>query len=168
MLRTHRSLEAYCATLWWRSVLSLFPCNGAPVEWNWQRKTEVLGEKPVPVPLCLPQIPHGLTPGSNPGLRGERPATNRLSHDTANNDISTFISITCCFKTCVRCNSCDQQNIPDQRVSWLWFQLCNTFIIAPSHTIWKFFALVLNTINYTNLDLILCCFSFKFTTCINP
>jgi hypothetical protein len=24
-------------------------------------KTEVLGEKPVPVPLCPPQIPHGLT-----------------------------------------------------------------------------------------------------------
>ena len=24
-------------------------------------KTEVLGEKPVPVPLCTPQIPHGLT-----------------------------------------------------------------------------------------------------------
>jgi hypothetical protein len=23
-------------------------------------KTEVLGEKPVPVPLCPPQIPHGL------------------------------------------------------------------------------------------------------------
>jgi hypothetical protein len=30
------------------------------VEWNWQGKTEVLGEKPVPVPLCPPQIPHGL------------------------------------------------------------------------------------------------------------
>jgi hypothetical protein len=41
-----------------------------------------LGEKPVPVPLC-PQISHGLDLGSNPGLRGERPATNRLSHGTA-------------------------------------------------------------------------------------
>jgi hypothetical protein len=39
-----------------------------------------LGEKPVPVPLCPPQISHGLDLGSNPGLRGERPATNRLSH----------------------------------------------------------------------------------------
>jgi hypothetical protein len=38
-----------------------------------------LGEKPVPVPLCPPQISHGLDLGSNPGLRGERPATNRLS-----------------------------------------------------------------------------------------
>jgi hypothetical protein len=39
------------------------------------------GEKPVPVPLCPPQTPHGLT--RDPGLRGERPATNRLSHGTA-------------------------------------------------------------------------------------
>jgi hypothetical protein len=38
-----------------------FPSNGAPVEWNWQGKTEELGEKPVPVPLCPQQIPHGLT-----------------------------------------------------------------------------------------------------------
>jgi hypothetical protein len=38
-----------------------------------------LVEKPVPVPLCPPQISHGLDLGSNPGLRGERPATNRLS-----------------------------------------------------------------------------------------
>ena len=61
MLRTHRSLEAYGTTLWWRWLVFLFvfPCNGAPVEWNWQDKTEVLGEKPVPVPFCTPQIPHG-------------------------------------------------------------------------------------------------------------
>jgi hypothetical protein len=42
-----------------------------------------LGEKPVPVPFCPPQTSHGLDLGSNPGLRGERPATNRLSHGTA-------------------------------------------------------------------------------------
>jgi hypothetical protein len=34
----------------------LFHFNGEPVEWNWQGKTEVLGEKPVPVPLSPPQI----------------------------------------------------------------------------------------------------------------
>jgi hypothetical protein len=63
VLRTHRSLEAYCANLWWRwSVFFfVFPCNGAPVEWNWQAKTEVLGEKTVPVPFCPPEIPHGQT-----------------------------------------------------------------------------------------------------------
>ena len=61
MLQTHRSLKAFCATLWWRWLVFLvFPCNVAPVELNWQGKTEVLGEKPVPVPLCPPQIPHGL------------------------------------------------------------------------------------------------------------
>jgi hypothetical protein len=42
-----------------------------------------LEEKPVPVLLCPPQISHGLDLGSNPGLRGERPVTNRLSHGTA-------------------------------------------------------------------------------------
>jgi hypothetical protein len=34
---------------------------GALVEWYWQGKPEELGEKPVPVPLSPPQIPHGLT-----------------------------------------------------------------------------------------------------------
>jgi hypothetical protein len=47
-----------------------------------------LGEKPVPVPLCSPQISHGLDLGSNPGLRGERPATDRLSHGTALRSLS--------------------------------------------------------------------------------
>jgi hypothetical protein len=31
------------------------------VEWYWQGETEELGEKSVPVPLCPPQTPHGLT-----------------------------------------------------------------------------------------------------------
>jgi hypothetical protein len=36
MLRTHRSLETYGATLWWRwwLVFPSFPCNRAPVKWN--------------------------------------------------------------------------------------------------------------------------------------
>jgi hypothetical protein len=37
--------------------------------------------KPAPVPVCSPQIPHDL--GSNPGRRGGKPATNRLSYGTA-------------------------------------------------------------------------------------
>jgi hypothetical protein len=52
------------------------------VERYWQGKTEELGEKPVPVPLCPPQIPHS-DPSTNSGLRGDTPATNRLSHGTA-------------------------------------------------------------------------------------
>jgi hypothetical protein len=34
---------------------------GALVEWDWHRKTEVLGEKPATVPVCPPQVQHGLT-----------------------------------------------------------------------------------------------------------
>jgi hypothetical protein len=40
-------------------------------------------KKTVPVPLCPPQIPHGVGPELNPGLHGDRPMTNRLSHGTA-------------------------------------------------------------------------------------
>jgi hypothetical protein len=39
------------------------------------------------MPLFPPQIPHGLT-RAKPGLRGERPANNDLSHVTAMEDVS--------------------------------------------------------------------------------
>jgi hypothetical protein len=39
--------------------------------------------KPAPVPLCSPQIPHDLTPGSNPVHHDGKPATNRLNYSTA-------------------------------------------------------------------------------------
>ena len=51
-----------------------------------------LGEKPVLVPLCPPQISHGLDLGSNPGLRGERPVTDRLSHGRALKKCTLFLS----------------------------------------------------------------------------
>jgi hypothetical protein len=38
--------------------------------------------KPAPVPLCPPQTKHAY-PDANPGRRGGKPATNRLSYDTA-------------------------------------------------------------------------------------
>jgi hypothetical protein len=51
--------------------------NPAPVEWYWQGKTEELGEKPVPVPLCPPQIPHGLNRAQTraSAVRGRRLTT---------------------------------------------------------------------------------------------
>jgi hypothetical protein len=38
--------------------------------------------KLAPVPLCPPQTPHAC-PDANPGRHGGKPATNRLSYDTA-------------------------------------------------------------------------------------
>ena len=64
------------------TVFFVFQSNGAPVEWNWRRKTEVLREKPILVPLCPPQITHGLT-RDRTRASDERPATNRLNHGTA-------------------------------------------------------------------------------------
>jgi hypothetical protein len=64
MLRTHRSLEPYCAILWWRWKMIRFSALQVMehrMEWNWQGKTEVLGENPVPWSLCPPQFPHWLT-----------------------------------------------------------------------------------------------------------
>ena len=61
----------------------VFPCNGAPVEWNWQGKTEILGGKTCPSATLSTTNPTWTDPGSNPGPRGERPATNRLNHGTA-------------------------------------------------------------------------------------
>jgi len=37
----------------------------------------------VPVPHCTSQIPHELTREMKPGLRGDRPAANRLSNGLA-------------------------------------------------------------------------------------
>jgi hypothetical protein len=48
-------------------------------EYGQPRRNDTNREKPVPVTLCPPQISH-TEPGANPGLDGEKPATNRLSH----------------------------------------------------------------------------------------
>jgi hypothetical protein len=59
----------------------IFPSNGAPVEWNWQGKTEVLGGKTCPSAT----LPTTNPTWTNPDLRSGRTATNRLSHGTAQN-----------------------------------------------------------------------------------
>jgi hypothetical protein len=49
MLRAHCSLEGLlCNPVIKMIFLFVFPSNGAPVEWNWQGKTEVLGWKTCP------------------------------------------------------------------------------------------------------------------------
>jgi hypothetical protein len=45
-------------------------------------ETEVLGEN-LPSATFSTTNPTWIDPGANPGLRGERPVTNRLSHGTA-------------------------------------------------------------------------------------
>jgi hypothetical protein len=65
------------------SFFFTFTCNGAPVEWNWQGKTEVLGEKTCPsATLSTTNLTWNYR-GMNRGLCGEKPATNRLSYGTA-------------------------------------------------------------------------------------
>jgi hypothetical protein len=70
-LRTHRSLEAYCATLWW--IILVFFSFFREMEHQWN---EIDREKHIPVSLCPPQISHGLS-------RHRAQATNGLNHGTA-------------------------------------------------------------------------------------
>jgi hypothetical protein len=57
------ALKAYCATLW--GTWSGFVCFYVLMEHRWNEidrgKPKYSGEKPVPAPLCPPQIPHGTT-----------------------------------------------------------------------------------------------------------
>jgi hypothetical protein len=55
---------------------------GAKVERYLQGKPKY-SEKTCPSATFSTTNPRWIDPGANPGLRGERPATNRLSHDTA-------------------------------------------------------------------------------------
>jgi hypothetical protein len=72
MLRTHRSLEANCATLWWRWLVLFVD----------RRKPKHSGKTCHSATLSTTNATW-TDPGPNPGLRGERPATNSLSHGTA-------------------------------------------------------------------------------------
>jgi hypothetical protein len=61
-------------------------------EWRWNdfdEKTKELWEKHVPVTLPTTN-PTWIDPGMNPGLCGERLATNRLSHGTAYSNITSM------------------------------------------------------------------------------
>jgi hypothetical protein len=64
----------------------------------WQEKTEELGEKPVPVPLCPPQIPHGLNRERTraSALRGRRLTTWAMARP------QSILSIMFPFSPCFR------------------------------------------------------------------
>jgi len=46
--------------------------------WPWEHET--LGAKPFPMPLCPQQFSRKSDLGTSPGLSGDKPATNRLTH----------------------------------------------------------------------------------------
>jgi hypothetical protein len=65
-LLTHCGLEAYCATLMMKmkgKMISFLFFQVIEHRWNEidREKPKYSGKKPVPVPLCPPQIPHELT-----------------------------------------------------------------------------------------------------------
>jgi hypothetical protein len=60
-----------------------FSSNGAPVEWNWNPENRSTRRKTCPGATLSTTNPTRTEPGSNTGLRGGRPAANRLSHGTA-------------------------------------------------------------------------------------
>jgi hypothetical protein len=69
-----------------------FPSNGARVEWYWQGENRSTRGKTCPSAILSTTNPTWTDPGSNPGPRGGRPATNRLSHGTP---CGVIVSWTC-------------------------------------------------------------------------
>jgi hypothetical protein len=69
----------------------------ATVEWYWQGKTVELGQKPVPVPLCPPQIPHGLTRTRTlvSAVRGQRLTTWTMARPAHHKFLTISQSVDC-------------------------------------------------------------------------
>jgi hypothetical protein len=84
MLRKHRSLEAYCETLVVKMIIVFSFFQLMEHRWN-EIDRGILKYSGKTCPSAtLSTINHTrIDPGSNPGLRGERPAANRLSHGIA-------------------------------------------------------------------------------------
>jgi hypothetical protein len=80
MLREHRRFKSYCATLCWRWLV--FPFF-REMEHRWKandRGKQSTRRKTCHSATSLTTNPTWTKQGSNSGLCGERPATNRLSH----------------------------------------------------------------------------------------
>jgi hypothetical protein len=88
----------------------------ATVEWYLQGKTEELGEKPVPVPLCWPQIPHGLTRARTraSAVRGRRLITWAMARPFIG--VYSFPNNPCKSETCVPFHKMQFHTV---RSSWL-------------------------------------------------
>jgi hypothetical protein len=64
-------------------------------------ETEVLGEN-LPSATLSTTNPTWIDPGANPGLRDERPATNRFSHGTAQLNVYSILKFASKFFDAVR------------------------------------------------------------------
>jgi hypothetical protein len=70
---------------------------GAVVERHWQGKNEVLGEKPIPVTLCLPQNPHWLTWNRTrtSEVTGRRPTASVMARSWSQLQMKTITHSSC-------------------------------------------------------------------------
>ena len=76
--------------MWFRNELSSLAevsLYSAFVEWHWRGKSDVLGENPVPSAIMSTTNPIRTDLASQPSLRGDRSATDRLSRGTAFEDL---------------------------------------------------------------------------------
>jgi hypothetical protein len=64
---------------------------------DWQGKPKYTEKPPPPRATLSTTNPTWPDPGSNPGRRGGKPATNRLSYCSAKNSINTFYSMVFCI-----------------------------------------------------------------------
>jgi hypothetical protein len=79
-------MRSYNFESWWMNEY------GVPVEWYWQGTNKRVRRKPLPIVTLPTTSPTWTSLSMNTGLRGEKPATNCLSHGTALNN-SYFLHI---------------------------------------------------------------------------
>jgi hypothetical protein len=132
MLRTHRSLEAYYATLWWRwLIFSFFLVMEHRSNAGENRSTR---GKTCPNANLSTTNPTRTDPGSNPGLRGERPATNLLSHGNAFTSSSfDFTFIPTAHRDRTRRSTTPSYSLPHSSARTLFLQLLRLHCLLTFH-----------------------------------